>query len=217
MEDIITVEKIAVITSGYIEDYSLIKSALQNFDQYVAIKGGLEHCARLDILPIFFIGDIDSLEPSVKKKFPKLQSLTLPKDQKHTTLERTIDYLMQKNPKSITIFGGMERRIDHSLFHILLLSRYPGKLFIESENEILCVIDKSLELATAPGELFSLIPLNGPVQGVSTDGLKWDLADESLDKHHVSISNEAVADEITISVKSGDLLLSVHKPHPRTL
>jgi len=211
MEDIITVEKVAVIANGAIEDYDVILPAIKGYDLYVAIDGGLNHCAALGLTPPFLVGDMDSIDPEIRKKFPQIKELKFDRDKDATDLELGLEFLIKKKPKSITIFAGFGDRVDHSLANLLLLSRYPGKVFLETEKEILGVIDQTLELETRAGQHFSLIPLNGQVEGITTDGLKWELQEEVLDKHFVGISNEALGKSILVTVKSGDLLFSIHK------
>lgn len=211
MEDIIHVEKIAVIANGVIEDYDSMIPDIKGYDLYVAIDGGLNHCAALGITPLFLIGDMDSVDPEIQKTFPHIHEIKFHRDKDATDLELGIDFLMKKNPKSITIFAGFGERVDHSLATIMLLTRYRGKLFLETKTEILGVIDKTLELTTQMGQTFSLIPLNGPAKGITTDGLKWELSNAQLDKNFIGISNEALSQSILVSVKSGDLLFSIHK------
>jgi len=95
--------------------------------------------------------------------------------------------------------------------NLIFLTRYPGKIFLETETEILGAIDKTLELTTHAGQGLSLIPLNGPVQGITTDGLKWEMHEGVLDKSFIGISNQATGKEVVISVKQGDLLYSIIK------
>lgn len=211
MEDIITVEKVAVIAGGAIDDYKAMALAVKGYDLYVAIDGGLDHCKKLGVTPLFLIGDMDSVSEGALKEFPKIKKLTFKPDKDATDLELSLEMLIKKSPQSITIFAGFGKRADHSLLNFILLSRYPGKVFLETEKEILGVIDKTLELATHHGQTFSLIPINGPVKGISTDGLKWELHEKTLDKSFVGISNVALGKSILVKVKEGDLLFSLHK------
>ena len=66
----------------------------------------------------------------------------------------------------------------------------------------------------AVGEIVSLLPWRQEVTGIVTKGLKWPLQDETLypDKTR-GISNELLADEATIQIKTG-LLLVVHRRRP---
>ena len=67
------------------------------------------------------------------------------------------------------------------------------------------MIDKSVELACMPGQT-SLLPLNGPATGVTTQGLKWELSEATLDKHFMGISNIALQNKVRIQVAHGNLL-----------
>jgi len=211
MEDIIAVEKIAIIANGEVKDYDRLIPSIKGYDQYVAVDGGLNHCGALGVTPLLLFGDMDSVNCEVKKKFPHLKELTFEREKDETDLELTLQFLMRKNPKSITIFAGFGKRIDHSLSNLISLTRYPGKVFLETEREILGAIDQTLEIGTHKGQTVSLIPINGPVIGVTTDGLKWNLKDDRLDKSSVGVSNEATEKSIFVTVKMGDLLFSLHK------
>ncbi|WP_420421890.1 thiamine diphosphokinase [Simkania sp.] len=211
MEDIISVEKVAVIANGAVADYDALLPALKGYDQYIAVDGGLHHCAALGVTPLFLVGDMDSVEPEMKAKFPNVKELKFKREKDATDLELALEFLIKKNPRSITIFAGFGDRVDHSLSNLVLLTRYPGKVFLETETEVLGVIDKELELETHSGQTLSLIPMNGPALGITTDGLKWELKDDVLDKSFVGISNEATGTSVLVSLKSGDLLFSIHK------
>jgi len=211
MEDITSIEKVAVIANGHIADYEHMKEIIKEYDQFIAVDGGLRHCIQLGIAPVLLIGDMDSVDIADKKHFPKLREVTLDENKDETDLEVTVRFLMGKNPKSITIFGGLGDRMDHTVTNLIFLTRYPGKIFLETETEILGAIDETLELSTHTGQTLSLIPLNGPVYGITTDGLKWEMKDGILDKSFVGISNEALGREVVVNVKQGDLLYSITK------
>ncbi len=211
MEDIITVERIAVIANGEVKDYDQLAPSIKGYDQYIAINGGLSHCVALGLTPLLLIGDMDSVDSEAKKKFPHTKELRFSRDKDETDLDLTLRFLMRKHPKSITIFAGFGKRVDFSLANLISLTRYPGKVFLETENEVLGVVDQTLDLSTHKGQTLSLIPINGLVTGVTTDGLKWNLKEERLEKTAMGVSNEAMGKSICITVKTGDLLFSLHK------
>jgi len=211
MEDITTFEKVAIIANAPIKHSEQMKKVIEQYDLFIAVDGGLKHCATLGVTPILLIGDMDSVDPMDKKRFPTLRELILDRDKDHTDLEVALSLLIKKQPKSITIFGGLGGRVDHTIANLLLLTRYPGKVFLETETEILGAIDKILQFDTKPGQILSFIPINGTVYGVTTDGLKWEMRGQILDKSCISISNEAIGNEVVINVKQGDLLYSIVK------
>ena len=59
-----------------------------------------------------------------------------------------------------------------------------------------------------PGDIISLIPWGVEVAGVTTNGLRWPLKDETLFPSKTrGISNELVAASATIQIRSGLLLV----------
>ena len=62
------------------------------------------------------------------------------------------------------------------------------------------------------GQKLSLCPLDGPADGIETEGLRWPLRGESLvPGRRDGISNEVTASPVEIRVGSGDLLLCVQR------
>ena len=69
------------------------------------------------------------------------------------------------------------------------------------------VVTTDVHLAGTPGELLSLLPVHGPVEGVVTDGLLYPLRDEDLPAGSTrGVSNEFVEHAASVSVRSGTLL-----------
>ncbi len=199
-------QQLAVICNGSITNYPLIKSYLKTFSSLIAVDGGTSHCHAMDLTPDLIIGDIDSSSPEILSAYAEVPRETFPQLKDKTDLELALELLISETTRELTLFGALGKRLDHTLTNCLLLTRYPGKLYIQSETERVVVIDKSLKLICQLGQTLSLIPLNGPVSGIYTQGLKWPLTDGLLDKTWIGISNVAEHIEVTISVECGDLL-----------
>jgi thiamine pyrophosphokinase len=202
--------RIAAICNGPIENIAKIKEKIKKFSTLIAVDGGINHCSKLGIRPDLIVGDFDSADPTFLKDFGDIPEKRYPKDKDKTDLEIALELIFHANIEAISIFGALGGRTDHTLGNLILLSRYPGKVFLETDNERLFVIDQQAEIATYPSQLISLIPLNGPVTGIDTENLKWELKNGTLDKQFIGISNEALGQRIMISVKEGDLLCCVN-------
>ena len=64
------------------------------------------------------------------------------------------------------------------------------------------------EVEGEAGDLVSLIPVGGPVQGITTSGLRWPLTDGGLAPGSTrGISNEMTETEATVAVEDGSLLV----------
>ena len=198
----------ALIANGEFSEASAEK--VRKCDRIIAVDGGLNHCHKWGLSPQLIIGDMDSADEAALAAFEGVLRKPFPKDKDKTDLQLAVEYAFADGESRLVIFGGLGRRIDHSLSNIILLTLFPGKLYIETESELLFVIGSKVTLCCDRGQTVSLIPLNGPVHGITTQGLKWELQDGSLDKHFVGISNVALHDKVVISVEQGDLLCVIN-------
>ena len=198
--------RIALICGAPINDLVKIKKRISEFPVLIAVDGGANHCHELGLKPDLLIGDFDSAAPEVLKSFSQVPKKHFSKDKDQTDLELAAELAVHSQVEEVVVFGALQGRTDHLLGNLILLCRYPGKLFLESENERIFVIDGKTTFETTIGQQISLIPMNGPAQGIHTHGLKWELSGKTLDKHFIGISNESIESPIEISVQKGDLL-----------
>jgi thiamine pyrophosphokinase len=64
---------------------------------------------------------------------------------------------------------------------------------------------------TEPGEVVSLLPLHADAEGVRTGGMRWPLSGDRLRLGDTrGVSNEPIADEASVSIKAGLLLVIRH-------
>jgi thiamine pyrophosphokinase len=206
--------RIGVIANAPLIETEKIRSSIAAFSYLVAVDGGSNHCHNMGLRPDLIIGDMDSAEQATLDSYAAVPKIAFPRDKDKTDLEIALEYLFKQEPLEIVIFGGLNGRIDHLLGNIYLLTRYPGKVFLESHHERIFIIDREVELSCHLGQIISLIPMNGAVTGVTTDGLKWELTHGTFDKNFIGISNEVTKSCVKIQVKSGDLLCVINKYIP---
>lgn len=204
-------QTIAIIADGQIDSLEILKPLILRHQRIVAVDGGLAYCKKLALQPDLIVGDFDSCPPDLLEQYEDVPRITLIQDKDETDLEVAINEELKRGARSLTLFGAWGRRIDHSLGNLLLLTRHPGKMTIETEKEILFAIDKTAALSTYPGQTLSLIPINGPVTGLSTKGLKWELASHRMDQNFFGISNLCLESRVEISVQAGILICCLNK------
>lgn len=197
---------IALIAHGVISDLSHTASMLSKFKTIVAIDGGLSHLDKMGIKPSFIIGDLDSCPSALLQKYSDVP-LIHDQDPDTTDLEKGLNFFASDE---MAIFGALGGRIDHTLTNTILLTRFKAKAFFITEKEKLFAIDQKARLNLHIGQVVSLIPLNGPVKGITTKGLKWELKDSILSKNFIGVSNEAVSSEVEIFCQEGDLLICIN-------
>jgi thiamine pyrophosphokinase len=128
----------ALICNGEFEFPSTLTSKIQQFGCLIGVDGGINYCDKLGLTPHWIIGDFDSVDPDILKKFQDSEALTLPRAKDETDLEAAINRAIKIDSHAqMVIFGGLGGRIDHTLGNLYLLLRHPGQLFIESENQVI--------------------------------------------------------------------------------
>ena len=202
--------RVAIICTAPTSSPTFVKEKIKEYPVLIAADGGANHCYEMGLRPDLIIGDFDSIASHVLEAFSDIPQKRFPRDKDKTDLELAIEAIYHPQIEKITVFGALGGRTDHTVGNLILLSRYPGKLFFEDENETLVVIQQYVELAAKIGQVISLIPLNGSAKGIDTKGLKWSLKNGTLDKHFIGMCNEATSNQVVISVKEGDLLCCIN-------
>ncbi|MDE3045117.1 MAG: thiamine diphosphokinase [Verrucomicrobiota bacterium] len=201
----------ALIANGHIGDPLQLLPLLKNYSRIVAVDGGLRYCKELGLTPHLILGDFDSASAALLEEYPTVLKLSFPKDKDQTDLELAIEHEFVEGASSLSLFGAWGERIDHSVTNLLLLSRYPGSIRLETEKEILFAIQGSVEISVFPGQTLSLLPVNGPARGITTKGLKWELNSGMLDYRFIGISNICLKDKVRISIREGILICCLQK------
>jgi thiamine pyrophosphokinase len=143
--------------------------------------------------------------------------LTHPRAKDETDLELALEYAVKEGAQEIVILGAVGGRLDHTLANVFLLatplSQGISVRFVDGDQEVMLARSgESLSIHGQPGDLVSLLPLSGNVQGVTTTGLAWPLRHGSLRLGYTrGVSNEMTGSRSSVAVTDG-LLLVVHGP-----
>jgi thiamine pyrophosphokinase len=188
----------------------------------VAADGGWEKACALGLRPHLLVGDGDSL-PEGRLATLAAEGVAIessPEDKDESDAELALLAALRRGASHATILGALGgNRFDHALANVCLLSlpkagaaevelldgttrirllRAPGP----SGEAALC------DLAGATGDLVSLLPLGAPALGVTTAGLLYPLADETLTPGPArGLSNVRLSTRAQVSIKHGRLLV----------
>jgi thiamine pyrophosphokinase len=204
-------EIVVVVTGGAPPDPEAVQ-AVPRGARVVAADRGLDHALALGLEVTVAVGDFDSAsaEAVAAVENAGIRIERHPAEKDATDLELALDTALALRPSRILVLAGVGERLDHLLSALLLLGseRYASvRLDARIGGAQAHVIRGERELEGAPGELVSLLPLGGPAEGVSTEGLAYPLLEETLDPGSSrGVSNELVAESARVSVASGTLL-----------
>ena len=116
----------------------------------------------------------------------------------------------------VTVVGTLQGRVDHSFNNLLVLANdrwahMPILMLVDTTQ--VWVVHNSLEVVVSVGTQVSLLPVGNEVTGVTANGLQWPLSDENLLlAEGRGMSNRSISENVSISVRSGVLLVFISQP-----
>ena len=118
----------------------------------------------------------------------------------------------EKGVTSLILLGALAgARVDHLIANIFLLEQFkefPWHLVDGDTRVFLLKSGEKLNLKGKKGDLLSLIPLGGCVQGIYGEGLFYPLDNLKLSLGHaLGLSNVFMNDEVSLSLQTGKLLV----------
>jgi thiamine pyrophosphokinase len=208
--------RIVIFANGHLPNPEAARALLRPDDILLGADGGTRHILDLGLTPALVVGDMDSVEPDTLKRLEKSGVMInrFPRDKNETDLDLALEHARSLNPSAILVVAALGERLDHTIGNLALLaSPSLAGLDVRADDgveEAFFCRDQA-EVRGRSGEVVSLIPWHGRVEGVTTRGLKWPLRDETLypDKTR-GISNEMEGQAASVSVRSG-VLLVIHR------
>lgn len=206
--------RIIIFANGEMPNPDKARALLHPTDFIICADGGARHALTLGLIPNLIIGDMDSLPANFDISAFDGEAMVYPKDKNETDLELALQHAAALNPDEIIIVAALGGRIDQTLANISLLSNFQHvtcNIQLNDGLEEISLCKDQVEVKGRSGDVISLIPWQGNVEGVKTENLKWKLNNETLffDKTR-GVSNEMISDTAKISITKG-LLLVVHQ------
>lgn len=190
-------------------DFMLLQEA-DIADILIAADGGATFCLQLGRKPDVIIGDMDSFR--AQPEFGEL-NIIIDTDQETNDLEKALKHAKLLGGDSIVILGATGIRLDQTLKNISVMQQFHGvfsELVFRDEFCWMRIIPTEFSFKVSPGTIISLFPISGVVDEIETSGLKYPLKNETLENGvRDGSSNESISDTVTISHRSGSLLLMV--------
>jgi thiamine pyrophosphokinase len=170
---------------------------------------------QLPLSPDVVIGDFDSLSGRVLdgRSGPRFLQVD---DQYTTDSEKALLFLIEQGIEEVIMLGATGWRLDHTIFNCHLVERYADKLRIciagPNADTVRLGPDSSVSWDLPAGSRFSLLPMMGPVSGVTLDGARYPLLGDTLEPGGPAlISNQVFVSPLLISVGKGSLLVAVDR------
>jgi thiamine pyrophosphokinase len=206
-------DEVAVVVAGGPPPDPASALAVPLGARVIAADEGLEHALALGLEVSVAVGDFDSVSPealaAAEAAGARVERHPAAKDA--TDLELALDLAVTMGARRVLVIAGDGTgRLDHLLAALLLLGspRYEG---VEIDGLVgstrVHVVRGERELRGEPGDLLTLLPLDGPAERVSTEGLEYPLRGETLEPGSSrGVSNVLVSGTARVTVGRGVVL-----------
>jgi len=188
----------------------------------VAADGGAQLADRLGLPIDQWVGDGDSLGPDglavLRARGIPIDLAQTDKDESDTEL--ALLSAIGAGATDLTILGALGgHRFDHTLANVGLLAHpsLEGRTarLLDADSRVSLLVGRgegappvAATLEGRPGDVVSLLPLLNDAEGVTTEGLRYPLRDETLAVGPArGLSNVRLGAMATVSVRSGRLLV----------
>lgn len=204
-----------IVTGGEINKNFLKKHLkINKYDIIIAVDKGLEALDILNINPNYVVGDFDSIDKTILRKYEntQIEIIKLNPEKDLTDTHSAINLAIGLKSKKIIIIGAIGTRLDHTIanIHILKLAIDKGiNIKIINETNEITLINNSIKIYKDQNyKYISLIPLTTTVENITLKGFKYPLTKRTLYiGDSLGISNEQLQQEGEIQLEKGILIL----------
>ncbi|HIG56523.1 MAG TPA: thiamine diphosphokinase [Candidatus Latescibacteria bacterium] len=203
-----------VLGNGEPPSRELINELIGGDMLLLCADGGADTARRYGLVPDYIVGDLDSVSRKSSAGVDPEHIIRVAADNTGTDIEKVLRHAVDLGISEAVLLGFTGRRTDHLLWNLSVFKTFAEQIALRIVDEYcdLRLIGQRIRFRATIGQKISLCPLNGPVEGITTTGLKFALQNESLVPGlRDGISNEVVADIVEIEVERGDLLLCVQR------
>ncbi len=203
-------KKCIILANGRSPQKSIIKYLKKNnYSTLICADGGANSAKRLNIIPDYIMGDLDSVHESTLNKFKPDSKIFQIKRQNDTDVEKCLKFAIKGKFSESILLGVTGNRLDHTFCNLGIVIKFFNriKLRIIAENSILTPYTGSIKLKTSPGETISLYGFSKETKIDSRD-LKYPLRNISLPfGEKESTSNIALYNSTKINISGGIIFI----------
>jgi len=205
-----TMRHAVILANGTPPAAAAFHRALARSTLFLCADGGANAARALGARPAAIIGDFDSITPETLAHFADVTKVR-DQDESRTDTEKAIEYALARGPfEEITLLGATSGRLDHVLGHVGLLQKYLGRvrLVMEGGDGRAYVAAGDIELHCPRGTVVSFFAVGSPVEGVTTENLRYPLEGRTFQLGiQDSISNVVESTPAWIRFERGTLLV----------
>ena len=194
---------------------------LMEDDYVIAVDGGLEYAALLEIEPDVIIGDFDSVSEQYADAVKQIREaapekvITLPVSKDDTDTLAAIKHGLFLGYEKFLLYAAGGGRIEHTFANIqcLLYLKEHGATGYLMDGASMTLVLRNEKVAYRENleGYISILSLTRESKGVTIKGLKYELENATItNAYPLGISNEFIGEMASVEVTDGDLLVVVN-------
>ncbi len=206
--------KCIVICAG---DLTLGEIPVAEEDLVIAVDGGLDYCAVLNVEPDLILGDFDSLSEEEYAAVEQLEQqipervIRLQREKDETDGLAALQEGLKRGYTEFRIYAGTGGRFDHTLANIQCLlylkNRGASGYLVDGTGMMLVIKNEAVHFRRNLKGTLSLFSMVEESKGVTIRGMKYELEHASVrNDFPIGISNEFIGQEAEILVEDGTLV-----------
>ncbi len=205
----------AIVVIGGNPPISAVVQALPTYDFVVAADSGLHGAHLLGLKVNDVIGDMDSVDPRLLDDAQSAGATIqrAPRDKDATDTELALLYAAGRGAQRIVVVTGGGGRLDHQLgvLNVLFHPRLEAirvEMFWDTAHVLALRGPGTAIVRGRQGEVVGLLPIGTDATGITTDGLRWPLDNETIPAYSTrGVSNELIGTLASIALTLGHLLI----------
>lgn len=201
---------IVILANGDFPRHPFPLKQLSGADKIICCDGAAGALVNAGMEPDFIVGDLDSLDYTVRERFIE-RTIHIP-EQDTNDLAKAFYYSLGLNPSKITILGATGKREDHTIGNISLLSNFAGKagfpVEMTSDYGIFHPIFTTTTFKVKKGSRVSIFSLDCDL-AMESAGLQYPLKGVVFDSWWKATLNIASSDSFTLSFPSGRVIVFI--------
>jgi thiamine pyrophosphokinase len=200
--------KAYIFTGGEVF-HQYIEERPEEGDLVISADAGYRNATLMGVHTNILIGDFDSLG-KIPDDVDEVKQLPAEKDLTDTQI--AVETALEKGADEIIIVGSTCGRFDHALSTMAILEKYWDKrvlmYIVNGQNRVRFIRNSGFILVRSQYRYFSLIAADEKVKGVSIEGAKYPLSNQTLTRtHQYAVSNEIVKNAALVNVRRGGVYI----------
>ena len=197
MNDILPESYTVIVADGTFPQHQIPLGYLKNAKRIICCDGSAQNLILAGMIPEAIVGDLDSLNDDLAKRFA--DRIFLDESQETNDLTKAVTWCSKMGYKDIVIVGATGKREDHTIGNISLLAEYIKYLnvIMVTDTGILRSFLESSQIPSFPGQQVSIFSID-PETEVTSHGLLYPLTRTKIKNWWFATLNESLGESFSL-------------------